>query len=147
MRQAASRLLYEAEQLHAELALQAAAVGRLQPLAKRLADDVEFGARATEAIGQVTGVPAMVAPMAARVTRLNGELERLRRLAAERRRYEADLSGFGAALAHAQELAGFPVDTLDTVEELEKAKTAGAALAAKLLPAPEGAAADAVHRA
>ena len=145
----ASRLLHEATHIQSDLGLQSGFVARLEPLAKRLAADKEYGERADVAFAAVSSVPSLREPMASRVQRLTSECERLKRLGAERRAFARDTTAFAATLAHAQELAGFPVDTVDTAETLQEVRQKGGALATKLLPAPEGALTDpeAVRRA
>mmetsp|Transcript_17065 Transcript_17065/g.47479 ORF Transcript_17065/g.47479 Transcript_17065/m.47479 type:complete len:1481 (-) Transcript_17065:749-5191(-) len=139
-------LLGEARRTAHALGLQVESVGQLEPLAKRLARDDELGPRATELFSQVENVPSLVAPMATRITKLEEELERQRRLTAERLAYDNATAALEAATVYGQELLGFPVDTVDTSEIILGHKETGDKQAAELI-APEAAEPTAIARA
>lgn len=140
-------LLGEAKRVAAALGLQSAAVDRLAPLAVRLSADVEFGERATDLFGTVKTVPQLKGPMTERIGRLEAELERQRRLTAERLAFDSATAELEATIGHAQEFVGFAVDTVDTPELLAAQREVGDKLASDLLPHPEAAHAEAVARA
>jgi actinin alpha len=142
----ADALLGEARRTAAALELQTVAVARLAPLAARLARDDEFGPRATECFAQVEAVPSLAAPMSDRIAKLEQELERQRRLTAERLAFGNDTCALEAAIIQAQELLGFPVDTVDTPEIIHALRELGDKRASELIP-PEGAEPPAIARA
>lgn len=142
----AGALLGEARSTAAALELQAEAVAALAPLAARLARDEEFGPRAIECFAQVEAVPSLATPMADRIVKLEQELERQRRLTAERLAFGNATSALEAAIVQAQELLGFPVDTVDTPEIIHRLRELGDKRASELLP-PEGAEPPAIARA
>jgi len=140
-------LLEEARAVSAALGLQIASVAILTPLAERLFKDEEYAERAKAAIGTVDMLPSLAAPMAERVARLEEELERQRRLMAERREFSEATGALEASIVEAEELVGFPVDTVDTAEIIAALREVGDKQESDLLPAPEAAEPDAIKRA
>ena len=132
-------LIADASRLSAPLKVQIGVVAKLAELAKRLEDDDEFGSRAKEVFTPVSGVAVWEAHLAARLKRLNEELERQRRLAAERLAFAAKLDVFADTVAEAEEVTHFPLPSMDSLETLSSLLKTGSVQADDLLPAPEGA--------
>ena len=136
-------LLEDAERVRAELTQQELAAKRLEQLGEHLKKHADLEYAVTEATAQLAPLPAINAAMERRIAKLNEELQRQRRLAQERQAFNGKLVVFRAYVGQATEVSDFPLPLYDTHESIAAIKEEGGKLAETLLPAPEGATAEA----